>query len=97
MFGLGGVFVEVLEDVTFRVPPFDRREARRMIQEVRGFRLLRGGRSGVKADIGALVDVVMKVQRLAVDQADQVAEVDINPLLARADGAVALGALVVTR
>ena len=97
MFGLGGVFVEVLEDVTFRVPPFDRREARRMVEEVRGFPLLRGARGRPKADVTALVDVIMRVQRLAVDHADRVAEVDVNPLLVRREGAVALDALVVTR
>ena len=67
MFGLGGVFVEVFEDVTFRVPPFDAGEARRMIDEVRGSALLHGARGRPKGDVKALVDTIMKVQRLAVD------------------------------
>lgn len=95
MFGLGGVFIEVLGDVSFRVPPFDRREARRMIEEVRGLPLLRGARGRPPADINALVDVLMKVQRLAVDLASTVAELDINPLLVSERGAVALDALIV--
>jgi len=95
MFGLGGVFVEVLKDVTFRVPPFGKDEARRMIDEVKGAPLLRGARGRPKADVGALVDAIMKVQRLAVDLHDDVAELDINPLLVRPRGAVALDALVV--
>ncbi len=97
MFGLGGVLVEVLGDVTFRVPPFDRAEARRMVGEVQGFPLLTGARGRPQADLTALVDVIMKVQRLAVDHADTIAEVDLNPLLVGPDGAVALDALVVTR
>jgi acyl-CoA synthetase (NDP forming) len=95
MFGIGGVFLEVLKDVTFRVPPFDRAEATRMIEEVRGFPLLRGARGRRKADVRALVDVIMKVQRLAVDLHDEVAELDINPLVALPKRAVALDALVV--
>ncbi|MEY2477234.1 MAG: hypothetical protein QOG87_2549 [Actinomycetota bacterium] len=97
MFGLGGVFVEVLKDVTFRVPPFDRDEARRMIEEVKGFPLLTGARGRPKADVKALVDVILKVQRLAVDLADDVAELDINPLVVRPKGVVALDALVVCK
>ncbi len=97
MFGLGGVFVEVLGDVSFRMPPFDRAEARRMVSEVRGFPLLAGARGRPPSDVGALVDVIMRVQRLALDHADSIAEVDINPLavLSRGQGAVALDALVV--
>lgn len=95
MFGLGGVFVEIFGDVTFRVPPFDRAEARRMIDEVRGAALLRGARGRARADLRSVVDVLMRVQRLAVDHADTIAELDINPLVARPDGVVALDALVV--
>jgi acyl-CoA synthetase (NDP forming) len=97
MFGLGGVFVEVFEDVSFRVPPFDKSEARRMIGEVRGSALLRGARGRPKGDVTALVDAIMKVQRLAVDNANRLVELDINPLLVRSDGVVALDAMAVTR
>jgi len=95
MVGFGGVFVEVLRDVSFRVPPFDRDEAERMVRELRGFPLLQGVRGQKPADIGALVDVVMDVQRLAMDLAGDVRELDINPLIVRPRGAVALDALVV--
>ena len=97
MVGSGGVLVEVLGDVSHRVPPFDEREARRMIGELRGATLLRGARGRPAADLDALVDVVMRVQRLAVDLADDVAEVDINPLVVRPSGAVALDALIVPK
>ena len=97
MFGLGGVLVEVLGDVTFRVPPFDRAEAGRMICEVKGFPLLTGVRGQPKADLKALVDVILKVQRLAVDHTETIAELDINPLVVHPTGATALDALIVTR
>ena len=95
MFGIGGVFIEVLKDVTFRVPPFARAEAERMLDELAGTALLRGARGAPGADRRALVDVLMKVQHMAVDLSGQVAELDINPLLAGPSGAVAADALVV--
>ena len=95
MVGLGGVFVEVLRDVSFRVPPFERDEARRMVRELKAFPLLEGVRGQKPADVEALVDVIMNVQRLAMDLADDVRELDINPLVVRPRGAVALDALVV--
>jgi acyl-CoA synthetase (NDP forming) len=95
MVGLGGVFVEVLQDVSFRVPPFDRDEAGRMVRELQGSPLLDGARGQKPADFDALVDVIMNVQRLAMDLAGDVRELDINPLVVRPRGAVALDALVV--
>ena len=95
MVGLGGVFVEVLRDVSFRVPPFDRDEAGRMVRELQGFPLLDGARGQRPVDVDALVDVIMNVQRLAMDFAGDVRELDINPLIVRPRGAVALDALVV--
>ncbi|HEX4434834.1 MAG TPA: acetate--CoA ligase family protein [Acidimicrobiales bacterium] len=95
MFGLGGVLVEVLRDVTFRVPPFTEHDAAAMLGEVRGGALLDGVRGAPAADRQALVDVLMKMQRLAVDLSGSVAEVDVNPLLAGPSGAIAADALVV--
>jgi acetate---CoA ligase (ADP-forming) len=99
MVGLGGVLVEVLGDVAVRVPPFDRREARRMIDELRGVALLRGARGRPAADIDALVDIIMKVQRLGTELIDDVFELDLNPVLVRPEGrgAVALDALVIPK
>ena len=95
MVGLGGVFVEVLRDVTFRVPPFGADEAGRMVRELQAYPLLEGARGQKPADVDALVDVIMNVQRLAMDLAGDVRELDINPLIVRPRGAVALDALVV--
>ena len=97
MFGLGGVFVEVFEDVTFRVPPFDKDEANRMVREVKGFKLLEGARGQKPANVRGLVDVIMKVQKLALDHADVLEELDINPLLVGPKRVVALDALAVPK
>ena len=97
MLGLGGVHVEVLGDVTHRVPPYDRDEAARMITELRAHKLLDGVRGKPPVNKKALVDVLMKVQQLALDLADNVAELDINPLVVGPDRAVALDALVVCK
>jgi acyl-CoA synthetase (NDP forming) len=102
MVGLGGVFVEVLGDVTFRVPPFGRDEAERMLHELAGSAMLDGIRGAAPSDVSALVDAIMNVQRLALDLsnpefAEQIGELDVNPLLVRPRGVVALDALVVRK
>ena len=89
--------VRVVEDVTFRVPPFDKNEADRMVREVKGFKLLEGTRGQKPANVRGLVDVIMKVQKLAVDHADALAELDINPLLVGPKRVVALDALAVPK
>ncbi len=96
-FGLGGIFVEVFGDVTFRVPPFSEDEARRALEELKGMAVLRGARGQKPMDVDALVDTIMKVQQLAMDLAGDVRELDINPLRVRARGALALDALVVRK
>ena len=97
MFGLGGVFVEVFEDVAFRVPPFDRAEALRMIEQTKGSALLKGARGNPVANLDSVVDVLMAVQQLALDHSEELSELDINPLIVNEDGAVALDALIVRR
>ncbi|MEU1450864.1 acetate--CoA ligase family protein [Streptomyces avermitilis] len=97
--GLGGVLVEVLRDVAVRVPPFGEDQARAMLGELRGRALLDGVRGGPPVDVDALVEVVIRVQRMALELGDDLAELDINPLmvLPRGQGAVALDALAVCR
>ncbi|MER6546007.1 acetate--CoA ligase family protein [Streptomyces sp. NPDC001250] len=97
--GLGGVLVEVLHDAAVRVPPFGEEQARAMLAELRGRALLDGVRGRPPADGDALVEVVLRVQRMALELGDHIAELDINPLmvLPRGQGAVALDALVVCR
>ncbi|WP_433451017.1 acetate--CoA ligase family protein [Streptomyces sp. CA-142005] len=97
--GLGGVLVEVLHDSAVRVPPFGEDQARAMLTELRGRALLDGVRGRPPADRDALVEVILRVQRMALELGEHIAELDVNPLmvLPRGQGAVALDALVVCR
>ncbi|MFG2721101.1 acetate--CoA ligase family protein [Streptomyces sp. NPDC048416] len=97
--GLGGVLVEVLGDSAVRVPPFGEDQARDMLGELRGRALLDGVRGGPPLDVDALVEVVLRVQRMALELDGELSELDINPLvvLPRGQGAVALDALAVCR
>jgi acetyltransferase len=93
MFGLGGVLVEALGDVVFRLAPIHRRDAGDMIRGIRGVRLLDAIRGAPPANLVALEDVLLRVSRLAIDF-PAIRELDINPLLAFDDGAVAVDARV---
>ncbi|MEG3627343.1 acetate--CoA ligase family protein [Streptomyces poriticola] len=95
--GLGGVLVEVLRDTAVRVPPFGEEQARDMVAELRGRALLGGVRGRPPADVDALVEVVLRVQRMALELEGDLAELDINPLmvLPQGQGAVALDVLAV--
>jgi len=85
MFGLGGIYVEVLKDVVFRVAPLSARDAREMIEGIRSARILQAFRGQPKADLGALADCVTRVSQLAVDY-PQIAECDLNPLFVYPEG-----------
>ena len=78
--GLGGIYVEVLKDVAFRLPPFGHGEALSALRELRAFGLLEGARGRPAGDIDALVDCIVRMSWLAVDLQDLIAELDINPL-----------------
>jgi len=90
MFGLGGVYVEALKDVTFRVSPVDRREAREMLGEIRAYNLLRGVRGEKPSDLDAIADTIVRVSQLVSDFPD-IVELDINPLLVFPAGQGVLG------
>jgi acyl-CoA synthetase (NDP forming) len=94
MFGLGGVYVEVFEDVAFRLAPLIREDAEEMISEVRGSRLLRGVRGEPAADVEAVVEALLALSRLLVE-CPEVAEIDVNPLLVFEQGVAAVDARVV--
>ncbi len=81
MFGLGGIFTEVLKDVAFRLAPITPAMAREMIEETKGYPVLAGARGKPPADVAALVDVLVKLSALAVDLKDHISELDINPLI----------------
>jgi acetyltransferase len=93
MFGLGGVYAEVFEDVAFRLAPLAREDGLEMIAEVRASRLLRGVRGEPPADVEALVEALLALSRLLVE-CPEVAEIDINPVLVFERGAAAVDARV---
>jgi acyl-CoA synthetase (NDP forming) len=99
MFGLGGIFVEVFGDVTFRVAPFDRREAMAMIREIKAYPLLRGARGRPAADVDALADALVTLSEFAVGHAATLESIDINPFVVLPDGhgALALDAVIMSR
>ncbi len=96
MVGTGGIFAEVLRDVAVRPLPLDEQDAREMIDSLRGVALLRGARGRAPADIDALVQVILAVARLAEACGDRLAELDLNPVIVSASGALAVDSLVVT-
>jgi acetyltransferase len=93
MFGLGGIYVEVLKDVAFRVAPIGPDEAEAMIREIRSFPLLRGVRGEKTSDLAAIVDALCRLSQLCVDF-PEILELDVNPLLVKpeGEGAVAIDA-----
>jgi succinyl-CoA synthetase beta subunit len=91
--GLGGVFTEVFEDTSHRLAPVDTDEARTAIEDLQAATLLRGYRERPAADLDALADTVCAVGDLVVEH-DEIADVDVNPVLAGPDGALALDGLV---
>jgi acetyltransferase len=94
MFGLGGIFVEALRDVSFRIAPLSRTDAEEMIDEIAGHRVLRGVRGRPAADRAAIVDALLRVSRLVTDHRDEIAELDVNPLVVFSKGAKAVDALI---
>jgi acyl-CoA synthetase (NDP forming) len=80
MFGLGGIYVEVLKDVTFRIAPVSEQEAVEMVQEIRSYHLLRGVRGEKPSDLEAITDTILRVSQLVTDF-PEIVEMDINPLM----------------
>jgi acetate---CoA ligase (ADP-forming) len=98
MFGLGGIFAEVLKDVAFRLAPVTPGVAREMIEEIKGYPVLAGARGKPPADVDALADAIVRLSALALDLRGEVAELDVNPLfvMERGRGVKAADALIKT-
>ena len=94
MFGLGGILVEIMRDVSFRIVPLTRRDAGEMIREIKGYPLLEGYRGQEPVDISNLEDLLLKVSDF-VEQNPEVKELDLNPIFAYPDGAIAVDARVI--
>lgn len=99
MFGLGGIFVEILRDVSLRVVPLSGRDAETMIEQIRGYQILKGARGREEADLSAIVDLLLKVSKLLVDYGESLIEFEINPLivLPKGQGVCAADCLMVLK
>ncbi len=94
MFGLGGILVELLKDVSFRIVPLEREDAREMIREIKGYPILEGFRGMEPVDVSVLEDILLKLSTF-VDANPAIKELDLNPIFAYRDGAVAADARII--
>jgi len=94
MFGLGGIFVELLKDVAFRVAPVTREDALEMVTKVKAYPLLAGYRNTPSADLDAIVSVLLNTSRLVMDY-PEIAELDLNPVMAYEKGAKTVDARII--
>ncbi|MFA4640992.1 acetate--CoA ligase family protein [Pyrococcus kukulkanii] len=99
MFGLGGIFVEILKDVTFRLVPITEKDARKMITEIKAYPILAGARGEEPADIDAIVDMLLKVSQLVDELKDYIKEMDLNPVFVynKGEGAVIVDARIILK
>jgi acyl-CoA synthetase (NDP forming) len=86
LFGLGGIFVEVLKDVSLRVPPLTRFDAEEMIRETKGYRLLEGFRGKPKFDLEAIVNILLRVSNMSIDLRESILGMDLNPVIVHEEG-----------
>lgn len=96
MFGLGGIFTEILKDISFRVAPIEKKDALQMIQEINGRKILGEVRGLPPADLDQLAQILINLGRIGLEQ-EKVQEIDINPVILDGSRPVAVDALVVLR
>lgn len=93
MFGLGGIFVEILNDVAFRVAPITKREALKMIREIKSFKILKGFRGEKPVNVEKIAEIIVKVSKLSLKE-EKIQEIDLNPIIANEKGAQVVDARV---
>jgi acetate---CoA ligase (ADP-forming) subunit beta len=93
MFGLGGILVELMKDVSFRIVPVGRKDAGQMISKLKGCALLKGYRGHEPVDIPFLEEMIVKISRF-IEKNDELRELDINPIFAYRKGAMAVDARI---
>jgi acetyltransferase len=98
-FGLGGIFVEVLKDISLKLTPLSKSDAKQMVMQIKGYPILEGVRGKGPSDIEAVIDVLMRISQLAMDWKHIISEIDINPLVVfeNGQGVKALDALIVLK
>lgn len=79
MFGLGGIFVEILKDISFRILPLEERDAEEMVSEIKGYQILKGIRGETPKDVKSIRDVLMKISQLVMEN-PEIKEIDLNPI-----------------
>jgi len=94
MFGLGGIFVELLKDVTFRVAPITREDAQEMVTKVKAYPLLKGYRNAPQADIDAIINALLNTSKLVTDYSE-IKELDLNPIMAYEKGTKTVDARII--
>jgi acetyl-CoA synthetase (ADP-forming) len=94
MFGLGGIFVEVLKDVTFRIAPITEEDAREMITEVKAYPILKGYRGQPQVDIEAIVKILLSTSKLMMEH-QEIKELDLNPIIVYEKGAKTVDARII--
>lgn len=94
MFGLGGIFTEILKDIVFRVAPLEKKEALEMLREIKAYKILEGIRGFPPADLDVLSQILINLGEIGLEQ-DNIKEIDINPLILSGSLPVAVDALVV--
>ena len=95
MFGLGGIFVELLKDVSFRITPLEEKDANEMIKEIKALPLLQGYRGGPKVDLKLIVNALLKVSKLSIDYINEIQEIDLNPIFAYENKLVTVDARII--
>jgi len=96
MFGLGGIFVEILKDVTFRIAPITEDEAREMVTEIKAYPLLRGYRNMPRADIDSIVNILLNTSKLIMRH-QEIKELDLNPIMVYKKGAKVVDARIILK
>jgi len=94
MFGLGGIFIEVLKDIAFRVAPVDKNEAIEMVKEIKSFKVLKGFRGREEVDLNNVADILIKLSRLVMAE-EKIVEVDFNPVMANSQKALIVDAKII--
>ncbi|MBN1329678.1 MAG: acetate--CoA ligase family protein [Candidatus Heimdallarchaeota archaeon] len=95
MFGLGGIFVELLKDVSFRIAPIEEKDAKQMISEIKALPMLQGFRGGPNVDLKLIVEVLMKISQLSIEYMNDILEIDLNPIFVYDDKLLTVDARVI--
>jgi len=95
MFGLGGIFVELLKDVSFRIAPINKDDALEMIHEIKALPMLQGFRGGPNVKLELIVDILLKISQLTIDYIDDILEIDLNPIFAYDDKILTVDARII--